>query len=689
METPQKKNFVSLLKDYSGTIAAILSFVALVLSTTQSLSADLTFGAIALLAVATLILLTYNIWLVKVSQRHERVYTQRRQRLAQFSRWAVHTASVLLLILSWSVVGILASDKYSGYLFFRLGRFERATAQLSSYVAASKSDINAQMKLAECFYELNDHVASLRTLEQLIENERAFKTLDSDKRNILLGTIYYKFGSRLLVDDFTRGLEPQYDRALQYLTAARLYDPYNIHVLFLLGFAKANHEPEAPSTKIRVREIFNEAKHYIDLALKGRNRDTTLIQYHYYYGRSLTELHLHDKAQAELEAALRLQTTRAGKSDESFTDYILLQLGRNEYLRSNDLSTATEHWERMTDKEASARALTLTGSAMLSQGKEAAKMGDQELASEAYAKAQQLLSEAVRMGERSILVLRELGTVYFLRQDYRQAAATFQKLTNDRPSDQLGYFMLGRSKFFIENGMKEAYAAMGKAIELDPEDALSHYWMGRIAAKLGKLEYGKTEFNRSIELSPSRMVSYYYLVETLGLLANEAEPNSDRKIDLLEEALQRIRDGLAVAEPDKEFLSKLLRLIQEQIWNSLAYSYLQRGENFKLAMSYIDSALERSPENPHYLDTRAWGLIRLAEQAEASASAKPDLDHAEDLLKRALALLPEEDTKGRAETLFHLGYLHKARGKQADARKFFLKALEYDPGHSDAKAGLQ
>ena len=66
MGIPHKKNFVRLLKDYAGIVAAILSFLALVLGTTKSLFSDITFGAIALLAIASLLLLAYNIWLIKV-----------------------------------------------------------------------------------------------------------------------------------------------------------------------------------------------------------------------------------------------------------------------------------------------------------------------------------------------------------------------------------------------------------------------------------------------------------------------------------------------------------------------------------------------------------------------------------------------------------------------------------------------
>jgi len=689
MGTPKKQNFVSLIKNYAGIISAILSFFALILSTTQSLISDLTFGAIALLTIATLLLLTYNVWLEKIRRGHKRAKAQRQQRRARFHRWAVHTASFLLLTLSWATVGLLVSDKYAGYLFFKIGQFERAIDRLNSYVASTEGDIATHLKLAECYEQQKNYTAYFNTLEELLANGNVFEALEPDNRNFQIAMIHLDLGSSLLVDEFTEGLPPQSNRALSHLKKARLYLGDNPVLLSILGFAMADTEHRLPNTVTNVKEIFDRSNVIINSYDDDDARLIAKQLHHYWYGRALIVLELYDDAEKELNSALELAP--ASNVEEVIgKDRILFHLGRNEYHRTDDVLTANKYWERISNDEILRDALRLNGLALWSKGVNATNEGQHEEAVKLYERSEEFLSTAVRMGERSPQLHLQLGAIYFSRQDYSQAAEAFQKLTKMWPSRRIGYYWLGRSKFLIDGGLEDADTAMSRAVELDPEAGDAHYWLGRIAYARDQYDRCIDELAKSLELGYYRNRLHITLVGALWSLAFKTEEYSDEYISLHERAILRAQEGIEAAEVhDEESIVTDLRQIREVLFNSLAYAYAQRKENLSLALSYIDGALEDNPDEPHYLDTKAWILILKAERAMDTASARSDLRDAENLLNHALNLIPNEEKNAQAEILYHLGYSRKLRGEHEGARRLFLRALDLDPTYSAAKAELQ
>ena len=82
-----------------------------------------------------------------------------------------------------------------------------------------------------------------------------------------------------------------------------------------------------------------------------------------------------------------------------------------------------------------------------------------------------------------------------------------------------------------------------------------------------------------------------------------------------------------------------------EIQNSLAYLCAERGENLGEANRLINEALQASPQNPAYLDTKGWILFKLERPFDAlqyllqAAERQPNepiiLDHAGDALSAA------------------------------------------------------
>jgi tetratricopeptide (TPR) repeat protein len=161
---------------------------------------------------------------------------------------------------------------------------------------------------------------------------------------------------------------------------------------------------------------------------------------------------------------------------------------------------------------------------------------------------------------------------------------------------------------------------------------------------------------------------------------------------MYEKALKQTNNSIAIAESehDDKRLSKIQEL-QGEIWNSLAYAYAERGEHLSIAESYIERALKRKPNEPNYLDTNAWVSIRRTELSDTLSKDQREarLLSADQLLKKAIDLLPADAVDTRAETIFHLGYIERLRGRDDAAQRLFLEALEVNPELQNAKEALR
>jgi tetratricopeptide (TPR) repeat protein len=234
---------------------------------------------------------------------------------------------------------------------------------------------------------------------------------------------------------------------------------------------------------------------------------------------------------------------------------------------------------------------------------------------------------------------------------------------------------------------------MVRAAELNPKDSDTRLWLGRIIAASGDSAGATSEFEKSIGVDKSNTEAYAQLIEALLLLAEGKQRHSNDQISLYEKALRYTADGIEHAKSGQD--DTAIRQIQEfrkHSWNALAYSYAERGENLSLAMNYIEETLKLDPTEPHFLDTKAWILIRISELSKGRTFSQKQSDYgkAEALLTQSLTALPADDKGAKAETLFHLGYLEKLRGGKDDrARQLFVRALQLNPQHERAKQALQ
>lgn len=451
----------------------------------------------------------------------------------------------------------------------------------------------------------------------------------------------------------------------------------------------------------RIKSIFSNAKQTLEeMSFSEEQYKDFLILIHYWFGRALKEIGCYNLAKEELSVGhetLR-KSIQEGLKIAIEEDDFLFRLGQVEFSSAMEdnpeeaREKAYEYWGKISSQDRLGKMLFLFGEALWIEGVDAKWEGNEEKAKEKFDEAEKAYSGAIASGYKSHKLHLLLGTLYFSKNDYINASARFERLTKEDPLNHLGFYWLGRSNYLIKGKLEEAKQSMVHAIELDPNDHDAHYWLGRILFDFGDDAGASDEYKKSIEIDRNNPKSYPYLVASITTLASKEKEYSVERNSMMEEALRYANVGIEVAKlkEDNDCLRRIENM-QPILWNSLAYTYIERGENFSLAIEYIEKALKLDPNNPYYLDTKAWILVMIAEQSEvlAPSQRKKRYDEAEQLLNKCLKSLTTDDNMAKAEAYFHLGYIEKLRGRDDKAREFFLKALEFNPQYDKAKKELK
>jgi tetratricopeptide (TPR) repeat protein len=109
-----------------------------------------------------------------------------------------------------------------------------------------------------------------------------------------------------------------------------------------------------------------------------------------------------------------------------------------------------------------------------------------------------------------------------------------------------------------------------------------------------------------------------------------------------------------------------------EVANYLAYSWVERGENLKEAVTMLERAVQEAPRAGHIVDSLGWALFKLGQ-----------FDRAIDHLERAAALLPGDPTIND-----HLGDAYWAADRKLEARFQWTRAAQLAT-EPEAKAAIE
>ena len=154
----------------------------------------------------------------------------------------------------------------------------------------------------------------------------------------------------------------------------------------------------------------------------------------------------------------------------------------------------------------------------------------------------QLFEKAIELDPRYAAAYAGCSCAYgqmygwFSREEhYRDKAQefSFKALMYDNTLPE-AYTAMGLS-YFIWGKLDEALASVGKAIELDPDDFVARWTLGRVQFSTGKSEEAVANFERVIEIRPMFYTAYSDLCQTLEALGRHAEGQAAaaRMVDMM------------------------------------------------------------------------------------------------------------------------------------------------------------
>ena len=189
---------------------------------------------------------------------------------------------------------------------------------------------------------------------------------------------------------------------------------------------------------------------------------------------------------------------------------------------------------------------------------------------------------------------------YFARDEqYRVKAQelSFKALMYDGNLPE-AYTAMGLS-YFLWGKLAEASASSRKAVELDSEDFVAHWTLGRIHFSNAEFEPAYRQFQRVIELKPTFFTAYMDLAMTCDALKRpeEARAARDRVLELLPNYL--------LQNPDDS---------RARILHAVALAEKGRKDQ---AIQEGDKALEISPDDPLMLYNCACLYARVGEPQRA------------------------------------------------------------------------
>lgn len=224
---------------------------------------------------------------------------------------------------------------------------------------------------------------------------------------------------------------------------------------------------------------------------------------------------------------------------------------------------------------------------------------------------------------------------------------------------------------------KEAIELLGKINPNSP-----YNWRGRIGIARDLEKIGTTKQAESILLSlDQERPENLEAIATLGDIYQHQE-NYAQAAKVYEKAVEKIKNpeekhwvlfySLGAAyerigewKKAEHYLIEALKLSpgQPEALNYLAYSWVERGENLQQAREMLETALKKSPDDAHIIDSYGWALFRLKDYPGAVKN-----------LEQAAMGMPYDSTVND-----HLGDAYWMAGRRNEARFQWSAALNMKP----------
>jgi len=292
--------------------------------------------------------------------------------------------------------------------------------------------------------------------------------------------------------------------------------------------------------------------------------------------------------------------------------------------------------------------------------------GDFECVDELYA----VLSASSEDG--SLDMARQITAVYLMAGEHARALPYMQELANADSTDAAVAYTLGTLQLQAGDTL-EATRAVDRAILLDSTD--TRYWYLKLV-----IEFDQDRHSNVLALARRAEIAAGPDARTANLegLAHLRQGDSTNARERFTRALELdstlypaagslglLYDGIDSLELAERYYEQAIVYSDSAAiyLNNLSYTYAVRGLESERALTLVNAALEREPDNSSYVDTKGWVYYQLGDYSEAMR-----------WLKKANKL-----DRNSAAILEHMGDVAMAMGKDAQARKYWQQALTLAP----------
>jgi tetratricopeptide (TPR) repeat protein len=178
---------------------------------------------------------------------------------------------------------------------------------------------------------------------------------------------------------------------------------------------------------------------------------------------------------------------------------------------------------------------------------------------------------------------------------------------------------------------KDAYTYLEKALKLDPNLGMAHASLGMAYFREGKVDEARASLQRAVELNSQNYLTHYYYAFTLSRTSPESEPVAAYTPENLKKIREHLQKAIAL-RPD-----------YTASYNLLAFVSLVSGENMPEAIELLKKALKESPGRHEFSFTLAQLYAQSGQYKEARAVFEQlTKSNAEEYIRRASEVILQQ-----------------------------------------------
>ncbi|WP_234568092.1 tetratricopeptide repeat protein [Rhodohalobacter sp. 614A] len=267
----------------------------------------------------------------------------------------------------------------------------------------------------------------------------------------------------------------------------------------------------------------------------------------------------------------------------------------------------------------------------------------------------------------------------------QQVQKVIETLGEEEP-DYAPAQLVSADYYLQQNDMENALINLERATEINPEQAEA--WAQRIQILFSLGRYGEV-INLSQEANehaPDNAFIQFFTGTSFMFegqheqaetwLENATMAPSRREFrSAIYGTLGDVKQQLDKWQETVDAYERALRLDSENYtaMNNYAYYLSVREENLEKALELATKAVGSDPQNPSFLDTLGWVYFQMENYSQAQNYIQQSIDSGD----------------ASAEVFEHMGDVHEALGNDEQAREWWQKALEDDPGRTHLNEKLE